>query len=197
MVAEENRTANLQIRGVTSPASEADERTTLMGFLQRQRDLIAWKVSEASDHTLASVRTASGLTMHGVVRHLENVERGWFREFFGGESDLRFDSSDEDPNGDFQAEGVPIADLVAAYAAETALCDAVIEAAPSLDTLAKGVDGETASLRWIVLHMIEETARHVGQLDLLREQADGAVGEDPFDDELEDPPSASTSSPPP
>ena len=187
MTADDNRTGNVTIGGVTSPAYGADERTTLMGFLQRQRDLIVWKVSEASDETLASVRTASGLTMQGVVRHLENVERGWFREFFAGEADLRYDSSEEDPDADFRAEGVPMADLIAAYAAETARCDVVIQAAPSLDSLAKGVDGHTCSLRWIVLHMIEETGRHVGHLDLLREQADGAVGEDPFGEGPDEP----------
>ena len=187
MTADDYRTSNVRIGGVTSPASEADERTTLMGFLQRQRDLIVWKVSDASDETLASVRTESGLTMHGVVRHLENVERGWFRDFFAGETDLRFDGTEEDPEGDFRAEGVPIADLITAYAAETARCDTVIQAAPSFDSLAKGSEAGTCSLRWIVLHMIEETGRHVGHLDLLREQADGAVGEDPPRDEPNEP----------
>jgi hypothetical protein len=75
-----------------------------------------------------------------------------------------------------------MADLLAAYAAETALCDAVIAAAPSLDATATEEDG-TYSLRWIIVHMIEETGRHLGHTDLLREQADGAVGEGPSVDE--------------
>jgi hypothetical protein len=74
--------------GVTEPAHLGDERTTLLGFLQRQRDLVEWKVREASDETLASVRMPSGLTLHGIVRHLENVERGWFRDFFAGQTGL-------------------------------------------------------------------------------------------------------------
>jgi uncharacterized damage-inducible protein DinB len=164
--------------GVTEAAHVGDERTTLLGFLQRQRDLVAWKVREASDETLASARTPSGLTLHGIVRHLENVERGWFREFFNGETGLRFDWTDEDPDADFRAEGVPMADLLAAYEAETAQCDAVIAAAPSLDVTATDEDG-TYSLRWIIVHMIEETGRHLGHIDLLRENADGAVGEEP------------------
>ena len=162
--------------GVTEAAHLGDERTTLLGFLQRQRDLVAWKMRDATDETLASVRMPSGLTLHGIVRHLENVERSWFRDFFAGESELRFDDSEEDPEGDFHAEGVPIANLLASYAAETALCDAVIAAAPSLDATA--TDG-TYSLRWIVMHLIEETERHLGHIDLLREHADGAVGEEP------------------
>jgi uncharacterized damage-inducible protein DinB len=120
----------------------------------------------------------SGLTMHGIVRHLENVERGWFRLFFAGQTGLRFDATDEDPDADFRAEGVPMADLLAAYEAETAQCDAVIAAAPSLDVTATDEDG-TYSLRWIIVHMIEETGRHLGHIDLLRENADGAVGEEP------------------
>jgi uncharacterized damage-inducible protein DinB len=166
--------------GVTEPAHLGDERTTLLGFLQRQRDLVAWKVSEASDETLASVRMPSGLTLHGIVRHLTNVERSWFREFFAGETGLTFDSSDENPDGDFRAEGVPMNDLLAAYAAETARCDEVIVATPTLDATATSSDGMyTFSLRWVMTHMIEETGRHLGHMDLLREQADGAVGEDP------------------
>jgi hypothetical protein len=71
-------------------------------------------------------------------------------------------------------------DLLAAYAAETARCDEVIAAAPSLDATATSSDGMyTFSLRWVIAHMIEETGRHLGHMDLLREQADGAVGEDP------------------
>ncbi len=166
--------------GVTEPAHLGDERTTLLGFLQRQRDLVAWKVREASDETLASVRMPSGLTLHGIVRHLTNVERSWFREFFAGETGLTFDSSDENPDGDFRAEGLPMNDLLAAYATETARCDEVIAATPSLDATATSSDGMfTFSLRWVIAHMIEETGRHLGHMDLLREQADGAVGEDP------------------
>jgi uncharacterized damage-inducible protein DinB len=168
--------------GVTEPAHVGDERTTLVGFLQRQRDLVAWKVRDTSDETLASARMPSGLTLHGIVRHLENVERGWFRDFFAGETGLLYDATDDDPDAAFRVEGVPMADLLAAYAAETARCDAVIAAAPSLDTTASDDDG-TYSLRWVLVHMIEETGRHLGYIDLLREHADGAVGDEPPADE--------------
>ena len=181
MATDGSGTSNGVRNSVTEPAHLGDERTTLLGFLQRQRDLVAWKMRDASDETLASVRMPSGLTLHGIVRHLENVERSWFREFFAGETNLRFDSTDEDPDGDFRAEGVPMANLLAAYAAETALCDAVIAAAPSFDATASDDDGAW-TLRWIIVHMIEETGRHLGHIDLLREQADGAVGEEPAAD---------------
>ena len=164
--------------GITEPAHVGDERTTLLGYLQRQRDLVAWKMRDASDETLASARMPSGLTLHGIVRHLENVERGWFRDFFAGQTGLSYDDTEEDPDAAFRAEGIPMTDLLAAYAKETASCDAVIAAAPSLDATASDEDG-TWTLRWIILHMIEETGRHLGHIDLLREQADGEVGDEP------------------
>jgi len=163
--------------GVVEAAHAGDERTSLIGFLQRQRDLVAWKLREASDDTLRSVRTPSGVTLHGVVRHLENVERSWFRDVFAGEKDLHFDWTDDDPDGEWHvAADVRMADLLADYAAESERCDTVDAAAPSLDEVCEAGD---FSLRWIVVHLIEETGRHLGHIDLLREQADGVVGEDP------------------
>jgi uncharacterized damage-inducible protein DinB len=163
--------------GVAEAAHLGDERTTLTGFLQRQRDLVAWKVREAPDETLRSARTTSGLGLHGIVRHLENVERSWFREVFAGETGLSYDWTDEDRDAEFKpGDDVRMQDLLRAYAEETRRCDAVIAAAPSLDAVS--VTREV-SLRWIICHMIEETGRHLGHIDLLREQADGEVGEEP------------------
>ena len=174
---EEMGTTNSRENGLTEPAHYGDEHTTLMGFLQRQRDLLAWKVSDASDDVLRSVGTPTGLTLHGIVRHLENVERYWFREAFAGETNLAYDWSDEDPDGEFRVpSNMAMTGLLTAYAEECARCDGVINAAKSLDERSKHRE---SSLRWIILHMIEETARHVGHVDLLREQADGRVGEDP------------------
>lgn len=177
-MAEDGRGAANGVRGgIAEAAHLGDERTTLTGFLQRQRDLVAWKLRDADDETLRSVGSASGLTLHGVVRHLENVERSWFREDFAGEHGLVFDWTDEDGDADFKPDAdIPMADLLRRYAEETARCDAVIAAAPSLDTVS--ADGHY-SLRWIICHMIEETGRHLGHIDLLREQADGEVGEEP------------------
>jgi hypothetical protein len=164
--------------GVAEAAHRGDERTTLTGFLQRQRDLVAWKVRGADDDTLRSVGSASGLTLHGIVRHLENVERSWFREEFAGQTGLEFDWTDDDRDAEFRVpRHVPMGHLLRDYAAETQRCDAAIAAAPSLDAVSAGGGG--FSLRWIVWHMIEETGRHLGHIDLLREQADGAVGEEP------------------
>ena len=163
--------------GVAEAARRGDERTTLTGMLQRQRDLVAWKLHDADDEVLRGVSTPSGVTAHGIVRHLTNVERSWIRESVAGEQDLAFDWSDEDPDGEWRVpEGTTLAELLADYAEESRRCDAVVAAAESLDVVA--ADG-SASLRWVLLHLVEETARHLGHLDLLRERADGATGEEP------------------
>jgi uncharacterized damage-inducible protein DinB len=160
--------------GITEAAHLGDERTTLLGFLQHQRDVVAWKVGNSPDEVLRSVSTSTGLTLHGLVRHLEHVERYWFREIFAGEDDLPYAWTDEDPDGEFHVpEDVAMTDLLRAYAEESARCDAVISAAPSLDAVSVR---RNSSLRWIIVHLIEETARHLGHIDLLREQADGQVG---------------------
>jgi len=163
-------------RGIADPSPRGDERTALLGFLQRQRDLVAWKVGGVSDELLRPVATASGMTLHGVVRHLENVERYWIRDVFAGLKDLPYAWTDEDPDGEWHVPSdVTMAQLLVDYAGETARCDAVIATA-ALDDV--GVH-RGFNLRWILLHLIEETARHLGQLDLLRENADGGVGEEP------------------
>ena len=142
-----------------------------------QTSVITWKVHDASDLVLRSPMTPSGLTLHGVVRHLTNVERSWLRDVFAGQSGLTFDWTETDADGEMLVpQDVAMADLLAAYAAEARRCDAVVAVAPSLDVVSAR---RGFSLRWILLHLIEETARHLGHLDLLREQADGSVGEEP------------------
>ena len=120
---------------MTEAAHLGDERTTLLGFLQRQRDLVAWKMSDASDETLASVRMPSGLTLHGIVRHLENVDARGSATSSPASRTCASTTARRIRMGT-SAEGIPIADLLASYAAETALCDGVIAAAPSLDATA-------------------------------------------------------------
>jgi hypothetical protein len=162
--------------GITDPAARGDERTALLGFLQRQRDLLRWKFDAVADDAIRSVATPSGMTAHGLVRHLEQVERYWIRDAFAGVKDLAYAWSDEDPDGEWHVPAdVTMQQLLADYAAESTRCDAVIAAA-SLDDVSvhRGF-----TLRWILLHLIEESARHLGHADLLRENADGQIGEEP------------------
>ena len=163
--------------GVTEAAHHGDERTMLLGVLQRQRDLVAWKVKDASDQVLASVATPSGMGLHGLVRHLMNVERSWLRDVFAGQGDLHYDWTEDDPDAEWQVPtDTTMTALLADYAEESRRCDAVVRAAPSLADTSASRD---VSLRWILMHLVEETARHLGHIDLLREQADGSIGEEP------------------
>ena len=130
------------------------------------------------DDVLRSVATPTGLTLHGLVRHLEHVERSWIRDTFAGEQGLPYAWTDDDPDGELHVpDTITMAQLLADYAAESKLCDEVIAGA-SLDDRAVH---RGRNLRWIVIHLIEETARHLGHLDLLRENADGSAGEEPAD----------------
>jgi uncharacterized damage-inducible protein DinB len=165
--------------GITEAAHHGDERTTLIGVLQRQRDLVAWKLRDADDNAVASVTTPTGMTLPGLVRHLTNVERSWLRDVFAGQQGLSYDWTDDDPDAEWKVPtGTAMSQLLADYAAESRLCDPVVLAAGSLDDRSRRRD---LSLRWILLHLIEETARHLGHIDVLREQADGQIGEEPGD----------------
>ncbi|XVV07193.1 DinB family protein [Actinosynnema sp. CA-248983] len=119
----------------------------------------------------------SSLSLLGLVRHLADVERRWFRRVLGGEdAPARFSSADE-PDGDFDGARVEvIGEAWAAWRDEVAFAERFVREAADLDV--QGVDGwrGTVSLRWVLVHMIEEYARHNGHADLLRERIDGAVG---------------------
>jgi uncharacterized damage-inducible protein DinB len=163
--------------GITEAAHHGDERTALLGVLQRPRDLVGWKLGDAPDEVLAAVTTPTGMSLPGLVRHLTNVERSWLRDVFAGQKGLAYDWTEQDPEGEWRVPtGTRMADLLAGYAAESLQCDAVVTAARSLDVVSVQ---RNVSLRWILLHLIEESARHLGHIDVLREEADGSTGEEP------------------
>lgn len=150
------------------------ERTVLEGFLRQQRALVHVKLAGAQDTDLLRVSTASGLTARGVLNHLTHVERWWWRDVVAGEDALPYDWTDEDPDGELHlGPERPLAQLLEEYTQECARCDEVLAGIDDLDQLAARKE---RSVRWVLMHVIAETARHLGHLDLLREQADGAVG---------------------
>jgi hypothetical protein len=170
-------TANGMRFGITEAAHHGDERTALLGVLQRQRDLVAWKLRGVPDEILSVATTPTGMSLSGLVRHLTNVERSWLRDVFADQQGLEYDWTEQDPEAEWRVPaGTKMPDLLTDYAAESRQCDAVVTAAPSLDDVSVQRD---ISLRWILLHLIEETARHLGHIDVLREQVDGSTGEEP------------------
>ena len=151
------------------PKHQLAERDMLLAYLQRHRELVQWKCAGLDEDAARAQSTPTGLTIHGIVRHVAGVERGWLREHFAGEPEERVRDDEFRPQTDTLVE------LLEAYRDEAARCDAVI-AAHQLDDVSAHRDH---SLRWILLHLIEELGRHMGHLDLLCEQADGRTGEEP------------------
>ena len=159
------------------PPYVGDERDTLVGFLDYQRATLLWKCAEVNSEGL--VRRAvptSNLSLIGIVRHMTVVEWSWFEEHFSGLSVPAPISLDEDVDADFN--NLDPAGVDEDFARFYAQCDMSrrITAAGELDQLA-AVSRDPLTLRWILVHMIEEYARHNGHADLLREAIDGAVGE--------------------
>jgi uncharacterized damage-inducible protein DinB len=160
------------------PPLEADERATLAGFLDFQRATLAWKCAGLTDEQLRQRAVPpSSMSLIGLVRHLADVERSWFRRVFSKLDDPPLYYSDDEPDGEF--DNVDTADVAEAFATwqlECAFAREAVAAAPSLEVTGSGTT-RSYSLRWIMTHMIEEYARHNGHADLLRERIDGATGE--------------------
>ncbi|WP_338776274.1 DinB family protein [Streptomyces sp. DG1A-41] len=163
------------------PATTADERTMLEGWLEFHRQTLAWKCEGLSDEQLRSCAVEpSELSLLGLVRHMADVERSWFRRVLANEDAPPIYFSDEDLDGEFHlTEADTHEEAHAAWQAEieTARSNA---ARFGLDDISEGKHrrtGERFNLRWIYTHMIEEYARHNGHADLIRERIDGSTGD--------------------
>lgn len=156
------------------------EKESLHVSLDRYRDIVLWKLEGLDDEQLRRPMTPSGTNLLGLVKHLASVEFGWFGDTFGRPSEsIPFDEAN--PEADMRAEpNETTAEIVAFYGrARTAADQAVAEL--DLDHLGRAWFGSAVSLRWVLIHMIEETARHAGHMDILRELIDGATGALPPD----------------
>ncbi|HUF96256.1 MAG TPA: DinB family protein [Acidimicrobiia bacterium] len=167
-------------RSNTLPA--AGELETLNSFLDFQRATMIRKVEGLTDEQAASQPVApSTLSLSGLIKHLSLVEESWFQSVFaGGELGEPWSSApfDDDKDWEFNSASEDrLSDLVEMY--ESA-CEKSREVVASADSLGEMSEKDTrrgkVSLRWILLHMIEETARHAGHADLIRERIDGATG---------------------
>ena len=158
---------------------QADERTTLVAFLEFYRAAL---IDRAYGLDLAQIRQThppSTLSLARLINHMALVERSWFCDRFAG---LEVPEIDLDWDADYDAEmtlaeSMTIDELMAGYHDAVVAARSQIEEADSLDRLSvrSNRDGEHWSLRWIVVHMIEEYARHCGHADLIRESIDGDV----------------------
>jgi uncharacterized damage-inducible protein DinB len=160
----------------TDLGGRAEEREMLVHFLDWYRSVVERKAEGLSLEDAKRVMTPSGLSVLGVVAHLAAVEHGWFVETFSGVP--------VDPAWDDHADFILHADdsvesVVAEYRGSCDRARAIAGATPSLDGLSAAEDKYRGhvSLRWILVHMIDETARHAGHLDVMRELIDGQTGD--------------------
>jgi pimeloyl-ACP methyl ester carboxylesterase/uncharacterized damage-inducible protein DinB len=168
------------------PPADANETLTALGFLDYQRATLAWKVRGLDGRQLAQTTAASSLTLGGILKHMAVVEELWFSRSlhdlpwrdpwrsvdWDAAPDWEFRSAAADSPDDLHRLWRTATDRSRALAA-AALARGGLDV-PAAQT---GDDGEAITLRWIVLHMIEEYARHNGHADLLRESIDGETGE--------------------
>ena len=161
----------------TFPPRVADERPMYQAWLDFHRGTLLWKCAGLTDSQLKSASAPpSTLTLLGLLRHMSEVERAWFRSRAAGITLPDLYCSAEDVDGDF--DNVAEADVErdhATFRAECLAADAEVREM-SLDDTFAGRSGPI-SLRWTYVHMIEEYARHNGHADLLRECIDGATGD--------------------
>jgi uncharacterized damage-inducible protein DinB len=162
------------------PPLTGDERATMTGFLDYQRATLEWKCDGLNAEQLARrAMPPSTLSLLGLVRHMAEVERGWFDRVVGAKRDWIYATA-EDHDADFNgavADAAVVDDAFATWRQAVDESREVIDRTEFDATFHHARWGTEFSLRWLLAHMIEEYARHNGHADLLREAIDGAKGE--------------------
>ena len=154
----------------------ADELAGLTAFLDAQRDAIVRKLSDLSDQDARRTPTASALSLLAIAKHLGHVERRWFQAVLAGRQ-MPGVWPVEDREPEYRLDDDDTVDSVLGfYAAMVAESQSITAEVASPDAACRHPDAAQWSLRWILLHMIEETARHAGHADIIRESIDGATG---------------------
>ncbi|WP_069171306.1 DinB family protein [Streptomyces griseus] len=152
------------------------EKESLHASLDRHRDVVLWKLQGLDDEQLRRPMTPSGTHLLGLVKHLATVEYGWFCSTFGRRTEeFWFDPARDDMT---VAPDESTADILAFYARARAAADRSIEET-DLDTTGTSWNGTTVSMRWVLVHMLEDVLRHAGHMDIVRELLDGATGSHP------------------
>jgi hypothetical protein len=159
--------------------SRSGERELLTGTLDWYRAVAERKVLGLDDATAKQARTPSGLSPLGIVQHLGWVERMWFVWRFAGR-DVELRLGEGNYSVQFELDpGATVDSVVAFYRAEVEAARHVVDGLASLDELSvrEHPNYGLVNLRWLLVHMIEETARHTGHLDVMRESIDGSTGD--------------------
>ena len=170
------------IPGPVDPALAGDESTTLANFLDFFRSVLIRKGDGMTREQLAAPAAASTLTIGRLIRHMTLVDSHWFEQAFAGRREPEpWASADWDADRDWEmstADGMSFGDLRMDFERACDLSRSIVRGAESLNDLATVEDhGRQVSLRWIMVHMIEEYARHCGHADLIAEAVDGRLGD--------------------
>ncbi|OEV11986.1 DinB family protein [Streptomyces nanshensis] len=157
-----------------------DEPATLTAYLADQRRTLEMKCSGLGPEALARRSVPpSNMSLLGLVRHMAGVEHAWFRRVLAGQDVPRLYRTENDRDRDFDG-ALPDPEVVSeaweTWRGEVAFAERFVREAPDLDVRGT-IRGEQISLREVLVHMIEEYARHNGHADLLRERIDGRVGQ--------------------
>jgi hypothetical protein len=158
------------------PSPSADLHATLLGFLRHERETVVAKLDGLTE-AQGRRHEPSSLTLMGLMRHLADVERTWFHQRFDGQEGVSpWDDADPDRYWRVRPDDT-FAGLVGDYRAACAESDRII-AAHRLDDVASSspAGGPGVTLGWVLTHMVQETARHAGHADLIRESIDGRTG---------------------
>lgn len=172
--------------GRTHPPQNAGEVESVLGFLDYQRATLAWKCSNLDGEGLSGTTAATTMTLGGLLKHMAYVEDSWFSVWLhGNPKSAPWDevdwSADQDWDWNSAKEDTP-EELLALWSnaverSRTLVAQAIDEGGLGVKAIRTWPDGDSPSLRWILLHMVEEYARHNGHADLLREAVDGETGE--------------------
>jgi uncharacterized damage-inducible protein DinB len=177
------------MRTITDPADRfdipftADEKQTLLGILAFQRDTLRWKCSGLSSELLAYRHAPSTLSLGGLLKHLAVIEAAWVNVTFAGTLETpswyaQYEAQRGRTDWTFATAADDSPEQLLTWLDEAQRVTERIVAEADLDAIAQERfwDGEQASLRWILLHLIQEYARHLGHADLIREAIDGSAG---------------------
>ena len=155
------------------PRDDGGELDTALAFLGFARESVLKKTEGLSEEQLRRVLVGTGTTILSLVAHLTVGERYWFGHHVAG-------TTADDEEWDFDASAPPertAAEVIDAYRAAIADSDAIVRSVADPDRpVARPVDGDPRTVRWVIAHMTSETARHAGHADILREQIDGVTG---------------------
>lgn len=154
-------------------------KDTLLTLLDNNRAVVLWKLDGLTLDEASRPLVDSGTSLLGLVKHLAYVEQWWFDDFFAGNT-IDYPWSEEDPDADFRIEeGETVESVISLYREAVARSNELVAEAHMDDLSVGSRGGERFALRWIVAHMIEETARHAGHADIIRELIDGTTGDYP------------------